>query len=170
MRLSFAITGALCAAVIAGSSMAAQAQEQVPEKMPFDIPYGTPVNYETAIKLINAAAAEAKKHNWKMNIAVVDNNGELIAFQRMDGAQIASVKISQGKAATAARYRRPSEAFFKAMESGHPYVFTLDYQLVASPGGIPLVHDGKMVGGIGCSGGTGGQDAVSCKAGADALK
>jgi uncharacterized protein GlcG (DUF336 family) len=169
MRLSFAIAGALCAAVITGSSFA-QAQEQVPEKMPFDIPYGTPVGYDTAISLINAAAAEAKKHNWKMNIAVVDNNGELIAFQRMDGAQIASVKISQGKAATAARYRRESEAFFKAMESGHPYVFTLDYQLVASPGGIPLVHDGKMVGGIGCSGGTGSQDAVICKAGAAALK
>jgi uncharacterized protein GlcG (DUF336 family) len=56
------------------------------------------------------------------------------------------------------------------MESGHPYVFTLDYQLVASPGGIPLVHDGKMVGAIGCSGGTGSQDAVTCKAGAAALK
>jgi uncharacterized protein GlcG (DUF336 family) len=169
MRLSFAVAGALCAALITGSGFA-QAQEAVPEKMPFDIPYGTPVGYDTAISLINAAAAEAKKHNWKMNIAVVDNNGDLIAFQRMDGAQIASVKISQGKASTAARYRRESEVFFKAMESGHPYVFTLDYQLVASPGGIPLVHDGKMVGAIGCSGGTGSQDAVTCKAGAAALK
>ena len=169
MRLSFAVAGALCAALIGGTSFA-QAQEQVPEKMPFDIPYGTPVKYETAISLVNAAAAEAKKHNWKMNIAVVDNNGELIAFQRMDGAQIASVKISQGKARTAATFRRESEVFFKAYESGHPYVATLDPTLVASPGGIPLVQDGKMVGAIGCSGGTGDQDAVICKAGAEALK
>jgi uncharacterized protein GlcG (DUF336 family) len=105
-----------------------------------------------------------------MNIAVVDPNGDLIAFQRMDGAQIASVKISQGKAATAARYRRESEAFFKAMESGHPYVLTLDYALVASPGGIPLMEGGKIVGAIGCSGGTGSQDAVTCKAGAATVK
>ena len=170
MRLSFAITGALCAAVIAGSSLAAKAQEAVPEKMPFDIPYGTPIGYEKAIAAVNAAAAEAKKRNWKMNIAVVDPNGDLIAFQRMDGAQIASVKISQGKAATAARYRRESEAFFKAMESGHPYVLTLDYALVASPGGIPLMEGGKIIGAIGCSGGTGSQDAVTCKAGAETVK
>jgi uncharacterized protein GlcG (DUF336 family) len=169
MRLSFAVAGALCAALIGGASFA-QAQEAVPEKMPFDIPYGTPVNYQTAIKLVNAAEAEAKKRNWKMNIAVVDNNGDLIAFARMDGAQIASVKISQGKAATAARYRRESEAFFKAMESGHPYVLTLDYALVASPGGIPLMEGGKIVGAIGCSGGTGSQDAVTCKAGAATVK
>ncbi|MGI8524674.1 MAG: GlcG/HbpS family heme-binding protein [Pseudolabrys sp.] len=138
--------------------------------MPFDIPYGTPINYDQAAKLIAATAAEAKKHDWKMNIAVVDNNGDLIAFQRMDGAQIASVKISQGKASTAARYRRASEVFFKAYESGHPYVATLDPTLVASQGGFPLVENGKMIGAIGGSGGTGDQDAVACKAGADLVK
>ncbi len=84
-----------------------------PEKMPFDIPYGMPITYPQAIKLIDAAAAEAKKHNWKMNIAVVDNNGELVAFERMESAQIASIGISQGKARTAARYRRETEVFFK---------------------------------------------------------
>lgn len=164
----FALTAG--AAAIAMASATVAFAQNVPEKMPFDIPYGTPVAYDTAVKMVNAAAAEAKKRNWKMNIAVVDNNGDLIAFARMDGAQIASVKISQGKASTAARYRRESEVFFKAMESGHPYVTSLDPTLVASPGGIPLVQDGKMVGAIGCSGGTGDQDAVICKAGAEALK
>jgi len=170
MRYSFAAAGALCAALIAGSGFIAQAQEAVPEKMPFDIPYGMAVSYDKAIGAINAAAAESKKRNWKMNIAVVDNNGDLIAFQRMDGAQIASVKIAQGKASTAARYRRETELFFKAFESGHPYVATLDNTLVASPGGIPLMEGGKMVGAIGCSGGTGSQDAVVCKVGAATLK
>jgi uncharacterized protein GlcG (DUF336 family) len=56
------------------------------------------------------------------------------------------------------------------MESGHPYVFTLDYALVASPGGFPLNENGHIVGGIGCSGGTGSQDAVVCKAGAATVK
>ena len=155
------------AATIAAKPALAQS---VPEKMPFDIPYGMPISYADASKLIDAAAAEAKKHDWKMNIAVVDPNGDLIAFQRMDGAQIASVAISQGKARTAARYRRATEVFFKAFESGHPYLATLDPTLVASPGGIPLVRDGKLIGAIGCSGGTGDQDAVVCKAGADSLK
>ena len=166
-RLSLAAAVAFAALAPAANSFA---QEAVPAKMPFDIPYGTPISYGQAIKLIDAAATEAKKRGWKMNIAVVDNNGDLIAFERMDGAQIASIAISQGKARTAARYRRETEAFFKAMESGHPYVATLDPTLVASPGGIPLMENGKIVGAIGCSGGTGGQDAVTCKAGAAAFK
>ena len=105
-----------------------------------------------------------------MNIAVVDPNGDLINFLRMDGAQVASVNISQGKARTAARYRRPTQLFYNAYETGHPYVSTLDRTLVASPGGFPLVEGGKLIGAIGCSGGTGDQDALICKAGADMIK
>jgi uncharacterized protein GlcG (DUF336 family) len=168
MRHSTVIAGALCIALATASSTFAQAQA-VPDKMPFDIPYGTPISYEKAIAAVNAAAAEAKKRDWKMNIAVVDPNGDLIAFERMDGAQIASVSISQGKARTAARYRRPSEAFFKAFETGHPYVATLDPTLIASPGGIPLVESVKLIGAIGCSGGTGSQDETICKVGADTI-
>jgi uncharacterized protein GlcG (DUF336 family) len=88
----------------------------------------------------------------------------------MDGAQLASINISQNKARTAARYRRESRAFFNAYETGHPYVGTLDPNLVASPGGYPLVEGGKLIGAIGCSGGTGDQDAVICKVGADMVK
>jgi uncharacterized protein GlcG (DUF336 family) len=168
-RATVTIAALSTAALVSATSAFAQAPA-VPDKMPFDIPYGMPISYDKAIGAIDAAAAEAKKRGWKMNIAVVDPNGELIAFQRMDGAQIASVKISQGKAATAARYRRESEAFYKGMEAGHNYVFTLDYALVASPGGIPLMENGHIVGGIGCSGGTGSQDAVICKVGAATLK
>ena len=117
-----------------------------------------------------AAEAGAKKRNWKMNIAVVDTNGDLVYFLRMGGAQIASVPISQGKARTAARYRRPTQIFYNAFETGHPYVSTLDPTLIASPGGFPLVEGGKLIGAIGCSGGTGDQDALICKIGADMIK
>lgn len=141
-----------------------------PDAMPFDIPYGESIGLERAKVLMAAAEAEAKKKNWKLNIAVVDTNGELVHFSRMEGAQIASVNVSQGKARTAARYRRETRLFYNAMEGGHAYVATLDHTLVASPGGFPLVLDGKIIGGIGCSGGTGDQDAAVCKAGADALK
>jgi glc operon protein GlcG len=141
-----------------------------PDAMPFDIPYGVSIGLERAKQVMAAAEAEAKKRNWKMNIAVVDTNGELVHFSRMEGAQIASVTISQGKARTAARFRRESRLFYNGYETGHPYVGTLDPTLVASPGGFPLVEGGKLIGAVGCSGGTGDQDAAVCKAGADIVK
>src|ERR1700732_285113 len=97
-------------------------------------------------------------------------NGELVHFSRMEGAQIASGSISIGKARTSARFRRESRAFFNAFETGHGYIATLDPTLVASPGGFPLVEGGKLIGAIGCSGGTGDQDALICKVGADLVK
>ena len=84
-----------------------------------------------------------------------------------NGAQLASVNISQGRARTAARYRRETRLFYNAYETGHMYVSTLDATLVASPGGWPLV---KLIGANGCSGGTGDQDAAACEAGADLVK
>jgi uncharacterized protein GlcG (DUF336 family) len=141
-----------------------------PDVMPFDIPYGMSITNDKAKQILAAAEAEAKKRNWKMNIAVADTNGDLVHFLRMDGAQIASVTISQGKARTAARFRRPTQIFYNAYESGHSYVATLDPTLVASPGGFPLVEGGKLIGAIGCSGGTGDQDALICKVGADMIK
>ena len=141
-----------------------------PEAMPFDIPYGVSIGLERAKQVMAAAEAEAKKRNWKMNIAVVDTNGELVHFSRMEGAQIGSVNVSIGKARTSARFRRESRLFYNAFETGHGYVSTLDPTLVASPGGFPLVEGGKLIGAIGCSGGTGDQDAAVCKMGAEVVK
>jgi uncharacterized protein GlcG (DUF336 family) len=119
---------------------------------------------------VAAAEAEAKKRNWKMNIAVVDTNGDLVMFERMEGAQIASGSISTNKARTSARFRRETRVFFNAYETGHTGAGTLDPTLTASPGGFPLVEGGKLIGAIGCSGGTGDQDAVICKVGAELVK
>jgi uncharacterized protein GlcG (DUF336 family) len=143
-----------------------------PDAMPFDVPYGPSVTLEQAKQAATAAAAELKKgsRNWKIAIAVVDPAGELVYFEKPDSTQIASIAISQGKARTAARFRRETRAFYNAFETGHPYVATLDPTLIASPGGFPLVSGGKLIGAIGCSGGTGDQDAAVCKAGADAIK
>jgi glc operon protein GlcG len=141
-----------------------------PDKMPFDIPYGMSIGLDKAKEVLAAAEAEAKKRNWKMNIAVVDTNGEPVLFERMEGAQIASGDISIKKARTAARFRRETRLFFNAYETGHTYVSTLDPTLTASPGGFPLVENGKLIGAIGCSGGTGDQDAATCKVGADLVK
>lgn len=159
----------VCAALI-GANAWAQAPEAVPEKMPNDIPYGTSINLEQAKAAVAAAEAEAKKRDWKMAIAIVDPNGDPVLFMKMDSTQLASTTIAQGKARTAARFRRPSIVFFKAMETGHPYVATLDPGVVASGGGNLLMANGKIIGAIGVSGGTGAQDDVISQAGARALK
>jgi glc operon protein GlcG len=142
----------------------------IPEQMPFNIPFGTPISMDRAQGLVQAAVAEAKKRGWAMNVAVVDPNGDLIAFERMDGAQLASIPISQHKARTAARYRRETVAFENAVQKfGFNYILTLD-DVIASRGGIPLVEGGKLIGAIGCSGGTGSQDEATCKAAASTVK
>src|SRR5580658_7815572 len=124
----------------------------------------------TASLAIAAAVAEAKKHDWKLNVAVVDSGGNLVAFQRMDGAQLASIQVSEHKARAAVTFRRETRVFEEAIQlKNYNYVMTLD-GVVASRGGIPLVEGGKLIGGIGCSGGTGSQDEVACKVGAAALK
>jgi glc operon protein GlcG len=141
-----------------------------PDAVPFDIPYGVSIGLERAKQVMAAAEAEAKKRNWKMNIAVVDTNGDLVHFSRMEAAQIGGGPVAVRKASTAARYRRESRAFYNVFETGHPYLGTLDPNLVASPGGFPLIEGGKLIGAVGCSGGTGDQDAAICKAGADIVK
>lgn len=164
-----------CGLTFAGAAFAQTpaAPVAVPDQMPFDIAYGESITADRAAKLVAAVAGESQKspRNWKMVISVVDPNGDLVYLYRMDQAQIASVVISQGKARTAARFRRPTEAFFNVMQTpAGAYVSTLEATLVASPGGFPLVENGKLIGAIGCSGGTGAQDAVACKAGADLIK
>ena len=183
MRSIVSMTLAACAVALVSSATLAQTPTPAPatppappsaggtpDAMPFDIPYGQSIGLERAKQVLAAAEAEAKKRNWKMNIAVVDTNGELVHFARMEGAQIASGSISIGKARTAARFRRESRLFYNVYETGHGYVSTLEPTLVASPGGFPLVEDGKLIGAVGCSGGTGDQDAAVCKMGAEIVK
>ena len=164
----------LACALVAGTACAQAAPaanplDTVPDKMPFDLPYGAPIGLERAEAAIAAAAAEAKRHEWKLNIAVVDSGGNLVAFQRMDGAQLASIQVSQHKAHTAVSFRRETKVFESGIQGGNVYQLTLD-GVIGSRGGIPLVENGKIIGAIGCSGGTGSQDEVACKVGAATIK
>jgi glc operon protein GlcG len=148
----------------------ANALDNVPDKMPFDIPYGAPISLARATAAIAAAAAEARKHDWKLNIAVVDSGGNLVAFERMDGAQLASIQVAEHKARASATFRRETKAFENAIQQNNNYyVMTLD-GVIGSRGGIPLIEGGKLIGAIGCSGATGSQDEVVCKAGAATVK
>jgi len=140
--------------------------DEIPDEMPFDVPYGPPISLERAQAVVGAAVAEAKKRNWKMNVAVSDSGGNLVAFQRMDGAMLASIQIAEHKARAAATFRRPTKVFEDAVQLMHlNYLLAFD-GIIASRGGIPLIDQGVIIGAIGCSGGTDSQDEVVSKAGA----
>jgi glc operon protein GlcG len=174
MRIAAAIIAVTLAAVpLAHAQAPAAAPAAVPEAMPFDIPYGTPIGMDQAHKAILAAVNEARKHNWKMSISVVDPAGSLVAHATMDGTQYGSIAISQAKARTAALFRRPSGAFQAAINTnGSPATLSILALSggVASEGGFPIVVDGKLIGAIGASGGIFTQDAVTAKAGLEAAE
>jgi uncharacterized protein GlcG (DUF336 family) len=170
MRHHVATGLAFAAVLFAAGAVSAQQPappnlDAIPDQMPFNIPYGPPIAADKAHAIIVAAVTEAKKRNWFMNCAVVDPNGDLMTFERMDGAQLASISIAQHKARTAARFRRETKLFENGIQNGIHYLATLD-DVIASRGGIPLVEGGKLIGAVGCSGGTGSQDEVVAKAGA----
>jgi uncharacterized protein GlcG (DUF336 family) len=138
----------------------------VPDEIPFDIPYGLSIPLDRAEEVIHAAVAEAKKRNWKMNVAVTDSGGNLLAFQRMDGAMLASIQIAEHKARAAVTFRRPTKVFEDGVQLMHlNYLLAFD-GIIASRGGIPLIEQGVIIGAIGCSGGTDSQDEIVSKAGA----
>ncbi|HVI10476.1 MAG TPA: heme-binding protein [Candidatus Binatia bacterium] len=154
------------AEIAAKAPLASNPLDVVPDAMPFDVPYGPAISLDRAQQVILAAVAEAKQRNWKMNIAVADSGGNLVAFQRMDGAMLASIQIAQHKARAAATFRRPTRVFEDGINLLHlNYLLAFD-GMIASRGGIPLIEQGKIIGAIGCSGGTDSQDEVVSKAGA----
>jgi len=165
MRKFALISLAACAA------FAAPAQAQQPAAPPPPVPYGETINLEQAKLVADAAMAEAKKNNWFMAITVVGPAGDLVYFAKMDNTQYASVTISQHKARAAATFRRPTKAFEENLAKGPEFIYQLTLDgMIGSQGGVPLIVGGKLIGAIGCSGGTGPQDLQSCMAGVNALK
>jgi uncharacterized protein GlcG (DUF336 family) len=153
-------------AVAVDPQLASNPLDVVPDQIPYDVPYGPPISLERAEAVIHAARTEAKKRNWKMNIAVADSGGNLVAFQRMDGAMLASIQIAQHKARAAATFRRPTKVFEDGINLMHlNYLLAFD-GVIASRGGIPLIDQGAIIGAIGCSGGTDSQDEIVSEAGA----
>jgi uncharacterized protein GlcG (DUF336 family) len=133
--------------------------------------YGTSVNLETARKAVAAGQVEARKQGWPVAIAVVDNHGFLVAYEKMDDTQTGSVQVAIDKAVSAAMYRRPTKAFQDGIAGGGAGLRILGLR-GANPldGGLPIIVGGKIIGAIGVSGVAGDQDALVAKAGADALK
>jgi glc operon protein GlcG len=134
-------------------------------------PYGAPIGVEAAKKAAAAALAEAVKNKWNMAVAVVDPNGTLIFYEKMDNTQIGSAEVSIAKARSAAQFKRPTKAFQDALASGGAGLRILGLPgAVPVEGGIPLISDGKILGAIGVSGGTSEQDGQCAQAGAGTIK
>jgi glc operon protein GlcG len=178
MHRLIALAGTICVVLLISTGAFAQVSpnpdnpnDAIPD-VSAPSPYGEPINLETAKKVAAAAITETTKRNWNaFCVSVVNPSGDLVYFEKQDNCQYASIGISQHKARTAARYRRPTLVFETLIGKGPYFAFltTLD-DVIASRGGNPLMVDGKVIGAIGVSGGTGSQDNVVSLAGQAGLK
>src|SRR5262245_3488851 len=130
--------------------------------------YGPALNTATAKKLAAGTIAECAKNGWNVAVAIVDPHGSLLYFERLEDTQWASHDIAIGKARAAATYRRPTRAFADVINKGGPATATLP-GVFASPGGVPVFVDGKVVGAVGVSGVTGDQDEQCSIAGTKSM-
>ncbi len=131
--------------------------------------YGTPITLEQAKKVMAGAEAEATKNKWPMVITIIDSGGQIVMMQRMDNAQWGSVDVSREKARSSVALKRPTKALQDAVAQGGANLRLLTIGYSVLEGGIPIVAGGKIIGGIGVSGGTSPQDAQVAQAGIDAL-
>ena len=155
------LAGLLSAAVFALGAAQTMAQQRPG--------YGTAVNLETAKKIAAASIAEARRNNWNVAVAILDNHGMLIYYEMLDDTQTSSATIAIEKGRTAAMFRRPSKVFEDGVSSGRVAILGLPG---ATPieGGLPIVVNGKIIGGVGVSGVNSDQDAQIARAGLEALK
>lgn len=130
-----------------------------------ELPVKKVLTLDAAKKIASAAEAEAKKRGATVVIVVVDDGGHMLLLERLDDTQVASVEVGIGKARTAAIFRRPSKVFEDQVRDGRVAALGLPG---ATPlqGGVPIVHEGKVIGAIGVSGNTPQEDEDIAKAGA----
>jgi glc operon protein GlcG len=134
-------------------------------------PYGPPISVDNAKKAAAAALAEAVKNHWTMAIAVVDPNGTLVYYEKMENTQIGSANVSIEKARSAAQFKRPTKALQDALAAGGAGLRILGIPgAVPVEGGIPLIADGKIIGAIGVSGDSSDHDGQCAAAGAAIIK
>jgi glc operon protein GlcG len=151
------------AVAVISSLFAAAAMAQAPAPS-----YGPDVTVDVAKKIAAATLAECQKNSWRVAVAIVNTHGSLIYFERMEDTQTSSTRISQDKARAAAMYRRTTRVMTEGINKGNPAFATLPH-VIGSPGGVPIVVGGKIIGAVGVSGVTGDQDEQCAKAGVGSL-
>jgi glc operon protein GlcG len=148
--------GLLCFAVTA-----LQAGGQLPMKRTLTL--------DAARKVAAAAEAEARKNNWNVAIAVVDDGGQLMLFHRLDGAKLAAIDIAMRKARTAVFFQQETKGLEEEVTKGGRTALLPIADFMPLEGGIPLISEGQVIGAVGVSGVSGAQDAQCALAGVKAL-
>lgn len=123
---------------------------------------------EDCKKILAASEAEAAKNNWAVCISIVDDGGHLLTFQRLDKCALASVAISQAKAASAAIRKRPTKNDEEMVNNGRTSALSMP-GIIFLEGGLPITIDGEIIGAVGVSGVKSSEDAQIAQAGIDAL-
>ena len=129
------------------------------------------LSLDLALALLASVREEAEARDLSLAAAVVDSAGRVLASQRMDGAALGAMRLAIGKAFTAASWATPTGEFTRSTQpGGDDWGWnTTDERIVVYAGGIPLLADGELVGGLGASGGTPGEDEACVAAAANAL-
>jgi glc operon protein GlcG len=133
-----------------------------------DLPTKKWLNLEALKTLVSAAEAEAQKRNVQVTICIVDESGNLLFFQKADGAGINTIQFAQKKARYAAIYGRPSKDAADQLKSGNLQVLAFP-DAFPNQGGVPIKVDGRTIGGIACSGAASEVDEAISQAAVDAL-
>jgi glc operon protein GlcG len=123
---------------------------------------------EDCKKISAAAEAEAKKNNWNVSIAILDDGGHLLHLIRMDGATPANARIATEKARTAAETRRSTAMWEERIKGGRTSMLGMP-GITPVQGGLPIVIDGVCIGAVGVSGVQSHEDEQIATAGIDAL-
>lgn len=143
---------------------------------PANTPAPALIDFTTAKALVDAATAEARANNANVAIAVVDANGDLVNFIRMDGASARAVTSAQGKARAAILFGLPTKAAADAVAAGTPLSAKLtpsvagSFPITVQQGGLPIIKDGKVIGGIGIGGSSSANDEMFAQKGIDSIK
>ena len=171
MSLKNAVRSVVAAMILLCGLAMARGQTQAPAPAQAPSPYGANVSLENAKKVAAPALAEAEKNHWNMAVAIVDTSGNLVYYEKMDNTQLGSANVAIDKARCAALFKRPTKAFEDLIAQGGDGMRYLKMEgAIPIEGGIPIVMEGKIVGAIGMSGGTSGQDAQCAQMGANSLK
>jgi glc operon protein GlcG len=131
--------------------------------------YGPPISLDMAKRVVSAAEAFAKAHGFPVVIAVFDSTAHLTVLHRLDQANLGAVELAQRKAETAVRFRRSTKVFEEIVAAGGMRLLSIASDVIALEGGLPLLREGLLIGGIGVSGMSSSEDALVAQAGANAI-
>jgi uncharacterized protein GlcG (DUF336 family) len=171
IHFAFFATAVLLAGAAHAQSPAPPAAPVNPAAQMSPLEYGAIISNANAKKVAAAALAEAQKMGVPMIVSITDTSGNILYQERQDAAILGGTLVAPQKARSAVLYKRPTKAFEDAIAPGGVGIRFLRLEgAIPIEGGLPLIVDNKIIGGIGMSGGTGVQDGIAAKAGADALK